>query len=134
MADNVSLKKERAIAALLVSRRIADAAKSAGISERQLYRWLDDPDFQDALAGAQRDAVQSTLRVLAELTGAAVKTLASVMSNTKTPPGVRVRAAEVVLSRFESLRDSVDYDARLAEVERALKVGVHHEQNTTCTR
>jgi hypothetical protein len=42
------------------------------------------------------------------------------MSDKNAADGVRVRASEVVLSRFESLRDSQDFDARLAEVERIL--------------
>ena len=123
MATLGSAKKDAAIAALLTCRDIKSAAKSCGVGARTLYRWLDDADFQNALRDAQRDAVQSTLRVLSELTGAAASTLSAVMKSAKAPFGVRVRAAEVVLSRFESLRDSVDYDARLAAIERVLTGG-----------
>ena len=128
MSETGNSKKNLAIAALLQNRTVTDAAKACGVSARTLYRWCEDKDFQDALKVAQQSAVSSTVRVLSELTGTAVSTLKSVMTNAKTPFGVKVRAAEVVLSRFESLRDSVDFDERLANIERVLKLGGTHEQ------
>jgi len=115
---------------LLSCRTTKDAAKSCGISEKTIHRWLNEVDFQNDLRAAQQSAVSSTVRVLAELTGAAVATLKSVMSNTKTPFGVRVRASEVVLAKFESLRDSQDFDERLANIERILKTSANSVESS----
>ena len=97
MSQTGSSKKNLAISALLAHRTVTDAAKSCGVSPRTLYRWLKDADFQVALKSAQQAAVSSTVRVLSELTGTAVETLAVIMADKNAADGVRVRASEVVL-------------------------------------
>jgi len=41
-------KQEEAIAALLSQRNIEEAAKTAGMSNRTMLRWLKLPEFQTA--------------------------------------------------------------------------------------
>ena len=41
-------KKERLLAALLTSRTKKEAAKAAGISERTMCTYFDDPEFRAA--------------------------------------------------------------------------------------
>ena len=41
-------KKERLLAALLTSRTKKEAAKAAGISERTMRTYFDDPEFRAA--------------------------------------------------------------------------------------
>ena len=55
MADNGSLsaRQQRAIAALLECRSVAEAAASAKVGERTLYRWIaEDQAFKNALSQA----------------------------------------------------------------------------------
>ncbi len=47
-------KQDKALIALLTEPTITAAAKKAGIGERTLYRWLDDPLFAGALRQARR--------------------------------------------------------------------------------
>jgi hypothetical protein len=51
-------RHDRAVAALLSSTSIRQAADRAGVGERTLRRWLREPLFADRLAVAQREAQQ----------------------------------------------------------------------------
>ena len=46
--DKIGPKKEAAILALLTARGIEDAAKTANVPARTLYRWLKEPAFDAA--------------------------------------------------------------------------------------
>ena len=47
-------KKEEAIAALLVQRKVEEAAKSIGIAPKTLLRWMQVPEFDQAYRLAVR--------------------------------------------------------------------------------
>jgi hypothetical protein len=110
--------KERAVIALLSSRSIAAAAKTAAISEKTLRRWLaGDASFQAALTDARRTAFETGMHRLQALTSRAVDTLGMLLNETKHP-NVRLNAAravvefavarheaEVLVARIESLED-----------------------------
>ena len=55
-------KKEEAIAALLSQRNIEEAARSIGIGNQTLLRWLKIPEFQAAYLEARRAAVAQIQR------------------------------------------------------------------------
>ena len=59
-----SRKKEAAIAALLSSPTIADAAAKARISERTVLRWLQDESFATAYRKAQQRLLESAVNSL----------------------------------------------------------------------
>jgi hypothetical protein len=46
--EKLSRKKELALAALLVSPPLPEAATKVGVHERTLFRWLKNPDFKTA--------------------------------------------------------------------------------------
>ena len=76
---DLNLRQRRAIASLMTGPTLAAAARESKVSERQSYRWLDDPAFQTALREAQDEALSATIRRLAALSGMAVSTLFPVM-------------------------------------------------------
>lgn len=45
-SSNLSRNQEKAIVALMAHPSIAEAAKSAGVSESSIWRWLQDEPFQ----------------------------------------------------------------------------------------
>ncbi len=49
----LSAKQEKALAALLVSPTIGEAAQSARVGETTLFRWLQEPAFQEAYRAAR---------------------------------------------------------------------------------
>lgn len=72
-------RQARALEALLSSSTVKQAAQAAGISERQVYRWLLEPEFSAKLKESERERITSALRALSVLTGKAVEALADVL-------------------------------------------------------
>ena len=114
----LSPRQRAGINALMTCRTAKAAAAAVGVSERQLLKWLTLPEFQAALREAQRIALDTTVRRLAELSGQAVDTLRDVMRDEATP-GVKVRAADVSLSQLMRLSELADLEARITALEAA---------------
>ena len=115
---NLTAKQAAAIHALMTARDAKAAAALCGVAYRTVCRWLTQPEFQAALREAQRIALDTTVRRLAELSGAAVDTLRDVMRDEVTP-GVKVRAADVSLSQLMRLSELADLEARITALEAA---------------
>ncbi len=81
-------KKEAAIAALLSSKSVDDAAHAIGVNPNTLLRWLQVPEFHDADRKARREAVQQSVARLQQATGAAGITILKLMTDTNVPPAV----------------------------------------------
>ena len=118
----IGRKKEAAIAALLTSQRLEDAARTAGVSVRTLVRWLKIPEFATSYREARREIILQTIGRLQHASTAAVSTLLRTMLDPATPAAVRVRAADCVLAQtFKGMEDE-DINARVSELERAAAV------------
>ena len=121
MADNGSLsaRQQRAIAALLECRSVAEAAASAKVGERTLYRWIaEDQAFKTALSQAEGELLATTTRRLLGLQGQAIETLESLLSRAESE-GVRLRAAQVALELSLKLREQVSIEQRITALEQA---------------
>jgi transposase-like protein len=112
-------KKEEAIAALLSSKSVEDAARSIGINPNTLLRWLQIPEFQQAFLKARREAVHQAVARLQQATGAAAITILKLMTDASVPPAVRLRAAECVFDQAIKAIELEDIEGRLSELERA---------------
>lgn len=112
----LTLKQERAIAALLSQRTVGDAARVAGVGERTLHRWLKLPVFRKALDAARAELVRTALLQFASGTSVALDTLSDVMS-VEDAPGARTRAADVWLSQQLAYLGKLDHEQRLARLE-----------------
>src|ERR1022692_2410009 len=64
-------KKEEAIVALLSQRSVDDAARSANVTPRTLYRWMKEPEFDAAYRAAKRAAYGQAIARLHQGSGAA---------------------------------------------------------------
>lgn len=115
---DLNLRQRRAIASLMTSPTLAAAARESKVSERQLYRWLDDPTFQMALRSAQDEALSATVRRLATLSAAVVNTLYSAMRDDTAPIGSKIRAADIALTQLMRLKELHDLEERIAALER----------------
>ena len=47
-------RQQRAVESLIICTSIRDAAKSANVDQRTLYRWLQQEDFQSAVRHARQ--------------------------------------------------------------------------------
>jgi hypothetical protein len=121
-AEKLGVKKEAAIIALLTSRSIEEAAKTADVPPRTLYRWLKEPEFDAAYRKAKRVAFGQAIARLHHMTGAAVSTLGKVMLDPATPPATKVRAADSILDHTSKVMEIEEIEARVAALEQAAEL------------
>jgi hypothetical protein len=89
-------KQELLIAALLTEQTYAAAALKAGVSEKTLYSWLQQPSFRTAYRQARREILEAAIGRVQAATGQAVETLVSVARQGNRDSD-RVRAAVALL-------------------------------------
>lgn len=99
MSRNVT-SDEQIIGALIACYTVEDAASSIGISTRTIYRRLDDVWFRAKLDDALQSLREAREAQALSLVDMAFSTLQETMSDDSAPPSVRVRAAEIALSKF----------------------------------
>ena len=109
-----------AIAALLSSGKIADAAAAGGVSTKTIYQWLQQPAFKTALRTAEGDALRSLARRLAGLGELAADALKDAL-DAKQSITVRLRAADLVTARGPVLLELVDLIGRIEALESHVK-------------
>lgn len=107
-------KTEAAIAGLLCSRTVAQAAERAQVSRRTLERWLSQEQFRQRFEEAQRQIVPSALDVLRKASVNFASTLAGMSEDASLPPAIRLGAARDGLALI--LRHS-GFEERLRELE-----------------
>lgn len=121
MAENLTGKQQKAVLALLAEPTIGEAAQAATISERTLYRWLNEPSFCQAYREARRGAVKLVTGRLQQVAGRAVTTLDEVMRDPIAPAPARVAAAKAVLELAIKAVEVEDLEARLQTLESVLE-------------
>jgi len=112
-------KQEKALAALLVSPTIAAAAKTASVGETTLFRWLQEPAFQEAYRAARLQVLSAATMQLRQASGAAVETLTRNL--TCGNAGAEIRAAATILEMAYKSAEVEDLAARVEEMEQFLK-------------
>lgn len=117
-----SRKEEAALVALISESTLKEAAKKAGIGEATLWRWLQDPEFQEKYRTARRQAVSQSITQLQKISSEAVETLREVMNSKETPPASRVTAARAVLEMSIKAVEVEDLAVRIEALEKAAEV------------
>ena len=108
-----------AIAALLATGKIPDASTAAGVSTKTVYAWLRQDAFKAELRQAESDALRGLARRLAGLGESAADALKDALDSEQNI-GVRLRAADLVLSRVPALFELVNLVDRLERLEARL--------------
>jgi hypothetical protein len=110
--------KERAVLALLSESTIGAAARSCGVNEKTLRRWMvEDQPFQRELAVARNAMFESGMTRVQALAGQAVSTLVALMGR-QAPPAVRLGAARTVAELAIQQHQSEAIIGRLEEIEK----------------
>jgi hypothetical protein len=112
--------QRKAIAHLLASRNVEEAAKASGISERTLYRWMADEVFHAALVEAETHAIDYAVRRLVVLQDRAIDTLADVLENEKASITIKVRASLGLIDALIRLRELRNLEGRLVALEQMI--------------
>lgn len=118
MADSteiLSTQQRRAIEALLTRATVSAAAEAAGVGRNTIYRWRKQPAFIAALRAAERDATAELSRSLQQLSRSAVTVLQDAMKRDQHISH-RLRATEIVLNKFLSVREAHDFEEQFAEL------------------
>ena len=119
IGEKLGPKQEAAILALLTSRNVEEAARTAGVSPRALYRWMKEPAFDAAYRAARRAAFGQSVGRLQQASSAAVSTLLKVMVDPGTPASTKLRAADSVLAHTIKAMETDDIEVRVTALEQA---------------
>ncbi len=116
-------KREQAVAALITSSSITEAAQAVGIGERTLFTWLQDADFKEQYRQARREVVGQALANLQRVSSLAVSTLSEIMEDKKAPATSRVSASKAVLELAIRAVELEDVIQRLEALEEEVNNG-----------
>jgi hypothetical protein len=123
-------KKEAAIAALLCTGTIEQAAQKAGICERTLKNWLATPDFAAAYRAARQQVVEHVVGVMQSTCMKALETLERNMSCGKA--ATEVVAAGKILEHSLGAVELFELAGRVAELEQKIQTqGASHDSRST---
>ena len=119
-SGNLSARKSRAIAALLSSASVLEAAKVAGIGERTLHRYLEEPGFRASLASAESDAIGAAVRRLCGDMAGNLATMREIRDDPDQSAALRLRAAIALDASLQKWRDLATTEERLTALEARL--------------
>jgi hypothetical protein len=111
--------REKALAGLLGTSSVTEAAKHSGLSERTIYRYLSDESFMKDFRRARRDLVETSIGQIQAATGEAVETLKKNL--TCENPAVEVRAAQIILDTATKGVELLDVLERVEILEAELE-------------
>ena len=110
-------KKETALQAIISTQSLREAAKMSGISERQLYNYLLDDEFDARLKHIRSETTQGVVDRLRCLLHVALDTTAQIMTKTTARDTDRLAASRTVMEHALRLVQD-DVLCRLDELER----------------
>jgi hypothetical protein len=119
--DGLTSQQAKALAALLQEPTVARAAEVAGVAERTLRRWLNEPTFRDAVFRARREAFGQAIWLTQRYAAVAVATLVKIMNDAAAPPPSKVSAAATLLKFGREGMELDDLAERVEALERARK-------------
>lgn len=123
--NQITPQQQRAIACLLAAKSVADAAKSAGVPLRTLFRWLSQDAFVTALRAAERELIATAARRLVAMQSDALDRVAALIAaDAAVKDEVRLRASVAVLDFAIKLRMLSDLEKRITQLETSM-----HEQH-----
>ena len=110
---------------LLASPSYEEAAKRAGISVKQIFIWLRDPNFLKELRKHQGLIFAGSISTLKAATEKAVQTLINCLGDTDSR--VRLSAAEKILNNAYKGMEMCELEERLQAVEQRIEESTSNE-------
>jgi len=110
-------KADAILQALLAHRTIREAAAAAGVSERVIYDYLSDPDFEARYKATRDDVIRGVANHLRERMNEAVDTIGDIMRDAENRPNDRLAAAKAVLDFGGKYIEVNDILERIAKLE-----------------
>jgi len=118
--SSLSVPQQRALAALMATPSIAQAAVAAKVGKRTLYRWLsEDEVFQSEFQKLKREITVDGLLQLQKAVTGAVSCLVEVMTDAvDSPASARVAAAREIVQQALRVMEAEMLEQRILELER----------------
>ena len=117
-SKELSSKQRAAIAALIAGCNHQEAAAKAGVHGNRITEWMREPDFLQALRDAEALALEAVSRDLLALASKARDAIESVLDG-NAADSIKLRAADVVLTKLLAIRELATLEARITNLERA---------------
>jgi hypothetical protein len=119
MSQNVPSERDAVLAlALATGASINDAAERIGVDRKTIQRRLADPEFRRLVSEFRGELIATTLGRMADKMTRAADGLAALLDDSN--PWIRLCAIRAMLSFGLKLRDFVDVDERIHELEAEL--------------
>lgn len=103
------------IVGLAAGRPLADVAAEAGVSARTVQRRMVKPEFQRKVSDLRGQMMKDLSGRLSQISGKAMERLQSLLE--ADSENVRLGAARSILDQTLRVREAVDFEGRLKEVE-----------------
>ncbi len=116
---NQESQDEQMLLALASGASVKQAADACNLSERTIRRRLDDASFVARLRAMRSDVLDGVLGRLTFAAASAVEVLKTLMADAESET-VKLGAARAVLEHAGKLRADIEFESRLAELERRL--------------
>jgi transposase-like protein len=113
-------KKERVAALLATGATVKATARKAGVGERTVYKWLAIPEFQAAVRTQRNRVVDRIVGRLVRSADLAITALCKSVKGEESD-AVRVRAADVLLSHLNRLREHQELAEQVRELQEKLE-------------
>ena len=110
--SSLSRRQQSALPVAAATPTLAQAARSSGIGESTLYRWLEDPLFREELTRLRQEAADLAKR---ELQGVMLRSV-SVLAEALEDPDIAIR--------LRAARYGMSFAVQISEVEK-LKADLH---------
>jgi len=119
--EKLSRNQERAIAALISHNSIPAAAKSIGIGEVTLWRWLKIEIFKAAYRKARHQVVSQAIGKLQNNFSGAIDVLKEIAVNKKAPASPRVTAARAIIDQALKTVEVENIEERIERLEQIIE-------------
>lgn len=120
MAEVRKKGEDALLLALACGASVEAAARQCQLTERTVYRRLQEPAFNAKLRDMRSDMVKRAAGMLSAAATEAVRTLLSLQKES-APAAVRLGAARAVLELGIKVRELAELETRIAELEAILK-------------
>ena len=108
--------------ALSTCKDITTASENLGISRQAIYNRMRKPEFRQKLRELRQDKYQVANTKLTDAMNDAINTLVTIMNDTETSAGIRVKASQVVLDICLKTTEQMDILERISQIEETLAI------------
>lgn len=120
MQQIATLEKDSMLAIALASgASISEAASQANVERSTIYRKLEHPEFRRQVAEFRDRLISTALGRLADNMTRAADALTGMLDAPE--PHIRLRAIRLLFTLSIRLRDSIDFNTRMGELETELE-------------